>query len=445
MSITKKLLPLSMVASILLTACGGGGNSENTPSQNNNNTVLVPQKISIDIPNALKNKRTTNLTQEKILNDDIQENQNVQSFGYQQLTNTISQAEGTINSVKENMKYLTLMMPDIVNACEDTVLNRKCTIPAGEIKLTVEGQTLSIGEIFYTKQDENKKYQQVVVLDLKPTLLAMGQLSIEKDLETVKWSTDENHIETSSDVKRGEDTFNMHLIYDKESNGESTMTITDKYDFDDMKGNFTLKLNDKNDANNTVIVETTATNKFQDESDSFSSKGFVDDNGGYLVSKGSYFDSNYAEKETFDATGSLLKSSFCHTGDTCDMNDSNTWINFDFEEGFVDDFDNDSFPEEIDVDFQEPLELTFTQSENFPQYTYCEILPSDYNGSLNEDDVYEKSIGSFAKFDDELFGVLFDISEKNNINHLSVLCNSSETTKFSQLADKKRPIFGVKE
>jgi hypothetical protein len=58
-------------------------------------------------------------------------------------------------------------MPDIVKACTDTAQNVKCTIPADEITLTVEGQTLSMGEILYTKQDESKKYQQVVVLDFK--------------------------------------------------------------------------------------------------------------------------------------------------------------------------------------------------------------------------------------------------------------------------------------
>ncbi len=446
MSITKKLLPLSMVASILLTACGGGGNSDNNPSANNQDAVSVPQKISIDIPAALKNKRTTNVNTEKISNDDSLENTNVQSFGYQQLTGTISQAEETINSVKENMKYLTLMMPDIVKACTDTAQNTTCTIPADEIKLTVQGQTLSMGEILYTQQDKNKKYQQVVVLDLKPTLLTMGQVGIEKDLETVKWSTDENHIETLSDAKFENQTYSMQLRYDKAEDNSSKMVITDSFsDAETQQGNFTLKLDDKNDANHTVNVETTGTFQIGEESDTFNSQGVVSDNGGYLVSKGSYFTTSYAEKETFDVTGSLLKSSFCHSDDTCDMNKPETWTNFDDVKGFVDTFDDDSLPKDIDVNVQEPLKLTFTQGESFPQYTYCEILPSDYNGSLNEDDIYGHSIGSFAKFDDELFGVLFDINETNNINSLPVLCNSSENSEFSQLADDKRPILGIKK
>ena len=303
-----------------------------------------------------------------------------------------------------------------------------------------------MGEILYTQQDKNKKYQQVVVLDLKPTLLTMGQVGIEKDLETVKWSTDENHIETLSDAKFENQTYSMQLRYDKAEDNSSKMVITDSFsDAETQQGNFTLKLDDKNDANHTVNVETTGTFQIGEESDTFNSQGVVSDNGGYLVSKGSYFTTSYAEKETFDVTGSLLKSSFCHSDDTCDMNKPETWTNFDDVKGFVDTFDDDSLPKDIDVNVQEPLKLTFTQGESFPQYTYCEILPSDYNGSLNEDDIYGHSIGSFAKFDDELFGVLFDINETNNINSLPVLCNSSENSEFSQLADDKRPILGIKK
>jgi hypothetical protein len=73
------------------------------------------------------------------------------------------------------------------------------------------------------------------------------------------------------------------------------------------------------------------------------------------------------------------------------------------------------------------------------------ILPSDYNGSLNEDDVYDNSVGSFARFDDELFGVLFEIGEKENINSLPVLCNSSDKPDFFQLTEDKKPILGIKE
>jgi len=184
MSITKKLLPLSMVASLLIfTACGGGGDStpkNETPSETKN--VTVPQKISIVIPDALKNKRSAD---ENIGKLSISKSQNsIESYGYQQLQSTISRAEETIESVKENMKYLTLMMPDIVKACANTPENTKCTIPSGEIELTVEGQTFSMGEILYTQQDSTKKYQQIVVLDLKPTLEEMGE-TLEKDLETV--------------------------------------------------------------------------------------------------------------------------------------------------------------------------------------------------------------------------------------------------------------------
>jgi len=456
MSITKKLLPLSMMASLLIfTACGGGSGTtepkDETPTETTK--VTVPQKISIDIPNALKNKRSADANIGKLSIDGLQENETVQSYGYQQLTSTISRAEDTIKSVKENMEYLSSMMPDIVKACTDTAENIKCTIPSGEIELTVEGQVLPIGEILYTKQDDSKKYQQIVVLDLKPTIISMGELGIEKDLETVKWSTDENHIETISDVKFSTDSFNMHLIYDKESSGASSMTITDQYAFDDMKGNFTLKLNDKNDVNNTVTVETISTYKFQNESDSFSSKGSVDDNGGYLISRGSFLSEEFAEKETFDANGSLIKSSFCHTDDTCDMNEPNSWKNFDYEEGFVDSFDGDFIDEFSDEDTSnvfESKELNINGGSL--QDGFCDLLPPKFNSNDIEsgEGVLENSIGLITKFESDISATLFDNNYIDQLDDLKIICfypiiEHGFDARFIELKGNDRPTLTIKD
>jgi len=438
MSITKKLLPLSLVASLLLfSACGGGG--KNTPSQNTDekDKVTVPQKISIDIPDSLKSNRATGSTN-KLLKADAS---SVQSFGYQQLTSTISQAEDTIKSVKDNMKYLALMMPDIVNACQDIPKNETCHIDAGTIKLNIEGKTLSMGKIAYTQQDNNKTYQEIIILDLKPTLKSMGE-SVTKDLETVKWSTDEKHIETLSDVKVQDNTYTMQLRYDKANDDSSKMLVTDNFSDTIGKGNFTLKLEKKNDTNNTVNVETTGNIHYGEESDTFSAKGTVDNNGGFLISKGSYMGESYAEKETFSTTGKLLQTTFCHNNDNCQISDTSSWIKFDDAEGIVDQFDDNST---FDNDFN-PIELTFTNSENFPEFTYCEILPSNYNtSSLKEDDIYMNSIGSFARFDDELFGTLLITTEKNSINTLPIVCNNSESTEFSLILENTRPTIGFKE
>ena len=455
MSITKKLLPLSMVASLLIfTACGGGGDStpkNETPSETKN--VTVPQKISIVIPDALKNKRSAD---ENIGKLSISKSQNsIESYGYQQLQSTISQAEERIEDVKENMKYLTLMMPDIVKACANTPENTKCTIPSGEIELTVEGKTFSMGEILYTQQDSTKKYQQIVVLDLKPTLEEMGE-TLEKDLETVKWSTDENHIETISDFKDNDGTFNMHLIYDKESYGKSTMHITDKYSFDNMQGNFTLKLNDKADSNNSVAVETSGTSKFGEESsDSFSSTGEVSDNGGYLISKGSFGSDEFVEKETFDNNGSLIKSSFCHTGDTCNMDEPNTWTNFDFEDGFVANFDDDDsfideFPEEDTASIFKSIELNINGGSL--QDGFCDLLPPPFNSSNIEEGegVSENSIGLIVKYESDISGVLFDSTYSDKLNNLKIICfyptiEYGADARFVELTGNDRPTLTLKD
>lgn len=394
MSITKQLLPLSLITTLLLfTACGGGGGD--TPPEDETNepspkTVTVPQKISIDIPVALKNERTTDVNIGKLSLDGLTADENVQSYGYQQLTSTISQAEGTIESVKENMKYLTLMMPDISKECSDTTENETCTIPEGVIKLKVEGVTLSMGEILYTKQDDNQKYQQVVVLDLKPTLEEMGA-TLEKDLETVEWSTDENHIETISNYADSEGKFNMHLIFDKESSGTSTMNITNSFQFASDKGTFILNIADKNDINNTVDVTMNGTfiGVFEDNilSDTYNMVGSVSNNGGYLTSTGTFLEDKFSEKETFDKDGKLLKSKFCHNftnfENTCSLEDESTWQTFDEVHGL----DSVEFNDEIftnDVEKTLYLEINGEELET-GRYT---LLPQNIN--LIDGDVFER-------------------------------------------------------
>jgi len=453
MYIAKKLLPLSMATALFLfTACGGSGGDALLKNADTPQKVSVPQKISIDIPASLKSNRKPS-GGEKISRKDGQTYEllpAVKSYGYEQLQSTIKEAEKTISSVKESLTYLNTIMPDILKECQDTPKNETCTIDAGTISLTVEKETLTFGEVTYTQYDSSKKYQQVVVLDLQPIFESMGE-ELTKELETIKWSNDENHIETLSDAEFQGSSYAMLLRYDKAEDGSSKMLITDAFADDVYKGNFTLKMDDKNDALHTVNIETSGNSQYGEEGDTFSSKGTVNDNGGFLISKGSFAGDSYAEKETFDTTGKLLQSSFCNTYETCQIDDPSTWIKFDEEGGgIVDDFNDtnfeDTFPEEIEGDFIEPLELTFTNSENFPQYTYCAILPLDYNtSSLNEKDVYPNSIGSFARFDDELFGIFFGSEDATTLNTLPVACNTAENFEFSLISEEIKPTLGFRE
>jgi len=453
MSITKKLLPLSMVASLLIfTACGGGGDStpkNETPSETKN--VTVPKKISIVIPDALKNKRSAD---ENIGKLSISKSQNsIESYGYQQLQSTISRAEETIESVKENMKYLTLMMPDIVKACADTAENTKCTIPSGEIELTVEGQTFSMGEILYTQQDSTKKYQQIVVLDLKPTLEEMGE-TLEKDLETVKWSTDENHIETISDFKDNDGTFNMHLIYDKESDGKSTMNITDSFKFGSDKGTFMLNIADKNDINNTVDVTMngTFTEEFEGNilSDTYNMVGSVNKNGGYLTSTGTFLEDKFSEKETFDKDGKLLQSKFCAsitgTDDSCQHDDDSTWHTFDDALGL----DNSEFEEDNNLPNTHILKI---EGGNFKDGIYFLIPDTLDITNISTNEYEDNAVAYILVFstEDELFAHAYlnnpdYISKLNDLRLIYIgydnFGNYDESS-ISIVNNSDKPIFSV--
>ena len=198
-----KLLTLSIASSTLLlfAACGGGSSSDGgtTPPAPpaDTTTNIVPQKINISIPDGLKSTRTTTTTQKVSFQKTTE---TIPSRGYEQLKETIKEAERTIKNVKENMVYLNSMMPDIQTACEGTAVNTQCTIPAGEISLTINSSIksdlddiqsefdsleeegglpplnteLTMGQVLYTVFDNTHTYQQNVVLDLKPTFSALG-------------------------------------------------------------------------------------------------------------------------------------------------------------------------------------------------------------------------------------------------------------------------------
>jgi hypothetical protein len=376
MNITKLLtLSLATSALLLLTACGGGSGGTTTPADTTDDTTsnIVPKTINISIPDGLKSSRGTTSTPKKSFQ---KTSDTIESRGYTQLKSTINEVESTIKNVKENMVLLSSMMPDIQTECVGTAINELCTIPAGVISLTIDSTIISdldeigsefdtvedegslpplntkltMGQVLYTQFDSTHTYQQDVVIDLKPTFTALG-LTVTKQLETVRWSDDNNSVETISNVDDSDGTFNMHLIYSKNSDGTATMNIADSFSDSTISGNFAVIIKELNDTNKTIEINSdgsfSATFEGTTFNDVFNSFGKISQNGGFLNSTGTFgADSKYAEKETFDKNGNILQSKFCSEfiGETCDINNESTWHTFDDELGLDDNsFDDEGF------------------------------------------------------------------------------------------------------
>ena len=483
MTITKTLSFSLMTASLLMfTACGGGGSSDGgtPPPSNPTNTEspsIVPQKINITIPDGLKTTRGAGAQKGSFQKT----TDNIPSYGYEQLKSAIKEAEDTVKDVKKNMLYLGAMMSDIQKECVATAINTQCIIPAGTISLTIStsleselndiesefntttsdevppiNTVLSMGKILYTKFDGTRPYQHDVVLDLQPTLSALG-LQVTKQLESMKWSDDNNSVETISDVDDEYGTYNMHLTYNKKNDGSSSMQIVNA--FKDKApllsaGNFTLSIKDLNDVNNTVEVASTGNFSDGTFNDSFSATGKVSKNGGFLNSKGTFNGSNdYAEKETFDKEGNLLQSKFCDddVANTCTIDDETTWHSFDDELGIDDtDFNEEEFTNDNDEEafyIVKAVGGNLDIKEKFSKFQFYDLIPNDID--LSVDSIKNNKIGlvSIFKSDTGELSNIVVIQKKEYINQLDTLAlvyYDKRKSAYIKVEDADKPTFNVK-
>lgn len=466
---THKLLPIGLSCiALLLSACGGDSSSDATPSEDTK-TKIVPTKINITIPDGLKNRRKDVV----VINNTFQKvTDSIPSYGYEQLTSTITEAEETIKSVKENMIYLGSMMKDIQKACENVSINQACTLPAGDISLKIDNEihsnlkelykefndtevqemlpplemTLPVGNILYTQYDATHTYQYDVVVDLQPMFDGLD-IKVNKQLETIRWAEDNKTIETISDIDDEFGTFYMHLNYVKKDD-TSLMNIKNNYTnpaeggFPASKGKFAMTLEELNDRNETIKVTSNGTFSDGIFSDSFSSIGQINVNGGYLNSTGTFDgDNKYAEKETFDVNGNILQSKYCDEGEgaTCNITDESTWHTFDEALGI----DSDNFSDEAfeENDFMENAQELIVSGGTFLEGV-CMILPPNFTLTL-EENLFDESIGNIFKFEEEQTGILYDSKFSNQLEDVQIFCLNQED-KIEVLTAQNRPTLVLK-
>jgi len=475
---TTKILTFTLITStlLLLNGCGGGGSGGETSIPTGSSNAIVPQKININIPNGLKNNRNAAPAQKQTFQKVSQKTSDtIPSRGYQQLKTTVDEVERTIQEVKEDMVITNAMMPDIQTECEGTAINEVCTIPAGVISLTITNSiiadltavqnefgtvdpaslppvnfVLTMGQVHYTQFDNSHLYQQDIVLDLQPTFAALG-IEITKELETIRWSGDKNSIETISDIDDAEGKYTMHLTYNQVPNGITNMNVTQSYSLGTgataVQGNFSFDMKETHDAVNTIIVDVSGANTSNGYTDTFKENGELTDNGGFLVSKGSFADSEFAEKETFDKEGNLLQSKYCDSFDlaeTCVISDETTWHTFDEILGIDDDtfeeqvFDENDFGEEADYVFK-TQELTVTGGTLSDGI--CDLLPPSFNtANISQGEgIFENSVGNIFKFESDVEAFLFNTTYIDQLDALKVVCFNGETAEFVELRGADRP------
>ena len=480
----KLLISLFTTFSLLtLNGCGGGGSGMGdpySPPVESKPSNSVPKKVNVDIPKALKNDRSS-----PALNRLYRQSGTDISLGYEELKNSIKVAEGTLKEVKSNLVLLDSMMPDIKKECKDTPVNTTCTIPARTISLTIGttineeikkidyefkdvggshqlplDMTLTMGEIHYTKYDSTHPYQYDINIDLKPTFSDLG-VTVDKNLQHVKWSDDNSSIDIVSDAAYNGDSWNMHLKYSQDSNGKESMSIADNFNIQNgssLSGTFNLKVEKLHDTNDTVKVASSGT-FLDNENYKFNSSGQIDKNGGFLISKVKIGDvEEFASKESFDINGSLLNSKYCDTliANGCDINDETTWYKFgvDLSQNSSNSSDNPNNNDNASSEYTLAI-LQINGGEQLDEGLY-ELLPKDIDLSTGDaikkvedyeiawvnvftDDNNQKILTGLINY--EHYGKGMDLNQMNL--YKSEGNGYSSPVKFTKVPDSKKPTFSV--
>ena len=401
---------------VFFIACGNDANNTKDEAL----LVTVPEKIDIKMPDALKGNRSTQ--QNKSIFQKTSDS-TVESKGYTSIKSTIVEAEETILKTNQLFSKYKSMMPNIIESCADIKINEQCTI------IEPQFTSLNINKILYTQNDSTHTLQHSITLYFP----LEGELIL--NLETLKWSQDNNFITTIQHKEDPYDRGRLQLDYQKQNNGLSTMKIHEifgahQYEY----GEHFFNIENTNDINKTVKIKTNVFAIYDGLLDGYSVKSSINKNGGYLTYKEVSDEHNKTsiEKEYFDAIGKLLDTKFCYSDkNNCDINDESTWQ-------IYGENNENSFPDDnINI-------YDFEVKGGELHTGFCELLPSDFEikSTMSLEEILSHDIASIVKNNTKSEGILYNKNYINELNSLKIICFiDTEYTEYVELLGTDRPIL----
>ena len=440
---TKQIL-LSVTLSLLLLACNSSSSKTDTTPEKNEK-ISVPKKIGVSIPKSLQKNRTNTAPQK--VSDEA--STATPSMGYMQLIDSISQLNSTKKEIEIELLVISHIMGDITQYCDGTPLDSTCTIPKGKLSLTLdnelvdaineiepnsieeEGQTQILDKIEFTQYNETKAFQySFKIFD-----------EDEKSNSNIQWSKDEKHIRSAYEgYENTKLAYSSSINYDEFSNTNKKMTVNDSaLNPDGKHEDFHFSITDKGNKNYTIK----ANDNF--ELGKFSSLGELSKKGGYLIFTGEYDGEKFAEKETFDAMGNLLSSSFCDSSMSCSLEDPTTWQASGAEEPY--------FEEDFNIDDTEEFEITplnVTGGNLKGEYYFLldsAQLPQDIGiDEMNMPMIEKAIVGEIYNFDGKLVASLSNSKYKKELNSLllvEVVFNDNKEPTFNAVEKKDMPTLTI--
>jgi hypothetical protein len=459
-------MPLSSfwMGILIIIGCG----VQNSPKEEQ--SIFIPEKISVAIPNTLKEPTTPISKSSKQSKIEVEPHGGT-SEGYQRLTGNTFVIDSIIRDIKFNIVLENRVMPTIQKLCKDVPLNTVCTIPNNEVELNITeiliseyekfyprrfninenivGKTIPFNAIEFVRYDNNHSYQYALNVNLTQiynqlfTKDYISDANYKHMIQNVQWSEDNNTVLSTLDTGYEENVseYPWTLHYKKQPNIEETMHLFHK-ELVSLQPSmiFNFDLMTKDDQNRTTIFKMNEIQeRFSFDSlsySSLSSYGEVHADKGlerYTLNQydNVYGNSKYRQDEVFDTNGTNVASTYCSDSEyeECTLYDASTW--------YIDTNDSSLFEPFNEIGFNE-LKII---GGNLKEGEYFLMKPDFNLTNPTAQEVLAQNVGSFLVFKEFKQGAIYDKSFIDKLNELPILYAKYNEVLKTPLASREPTLF----
>jgi len=409
-------------------------NKYSTPNTSQPTSKILPEKISVNFPTALKDtiSSTSNSSDNKL--------EEKKEINLNQLQKDIYRVEDVVQISEFNIILLEQVMPEILKSCDGI---ESCIFEDGELSflldkkiiseidkaldkkerdfLNKEGTLVSLGQIEFSKY-ENQKYEYELKFNMLNSSFIKEDSSIKKQIQILKWSNTTDKVTITYLYNNDINTINTTIRYFINKEGEELMYISDKNDTNVSIENRTIVVkNSDNNSTYSLTSNTTIQQLSENETNTshFSTNIEVDDSSSHLLllDKNTTLDLNHIPNINDNLNVVVVPTKpIVVTGPGHDT-------------------DTNRIPSTVsEVDNSSTLFVFEVDGDGLASGDYILLKPDTDTTTLNLEEILNASIGSFSVTEGKPQGALYSNEFLDILSELIIvkIIDSQESTEVSE-------------
>jgi len=326
----KEKINLGLVLTLFIAIWGCGTMAKD------DDVLYVPQKVSIEMPKALKAESSQNQKQLKLQKEDSKK-----SLGYLELKEDVTFLEKQRINIEINLLFINEVTIEIEQYCKGILIEETCIIDEDTLTFLFDkkllkkirllssedfsyllGYTFTFGKIEFIEHNNSNTYGYSLKMDTSFTDESTTSF------QRISWSKDEKLIFSKYTEENAEVKKSIKINFSINNDNSRKIVVDDGFfnKIDGSSDTFHLDMLKKSDKLESYELNSTSLAIDSDaQENTFASIGRLSNLGGYLNFTGTFENETFKENDTFDAEGKLLSSSYCYSGMTCDLEDDSTW------------------------------------------------------------------------------------------------------------------------